>query len=64
MHTSMYLRGKNDFKNDSGSQFEFCVRAHAQLSYINTCTYHMEELIGTVLYIYRNCFMSEIGPSG
>ena len=24
----------------------------------------MEELIGTLLYIYRNCFMLEIDPSG
>ena len=40
------------------------VRAHAQLSYTNICTYHMEEITSTLLYIYRNWFMLEIDPSG
>ena len=61
---SMYLRGKNDFQNDSGSKLEFSTRAHAQLSYIHICTYHMEEITGKLLYIYRNCFILTIDPSG
>ena len=40
------------------------MRAHAQLSYKKICTYHMEEITGTLLYIYRNCFILEIDPSG
>ena len=40
------------------------MRAHAQLSYTTICTYHMEEITGTLLYIYRNCFILEIDPSG
>jgi len=28
------------------------------------CTYHMEEITGTLLYIYRNCSMLGIDPSG
>ena len=39
------------------------MRAHAQLSYTNICTYHMEEITGRLLYIYRNCFMLGIDPS-
>ena len=58
------LWGKSDFKNDSRSLFEFSVRAHAQLSYTNICRYHMEEKTGTLLYIYRNCFILEVDPSG
>ena len=40
------------------------MRAHAQLSYTNICTCHMEEIIGTLLYIYRNYFMLDVDPSG
>ena len=31
--------------------------AHAQLSYILTCAFHMEEIICKVLHIFRSCFM-------
>ena len=61
MHTSIFTLGE---KNISGSYFEFSVRAHAQLPYTNIFTYHMEEITGTLLYIYRNCFIVEIDPSG
>ena len=40
------------------------VRAHAQMTYTNISTYHMEEITGTLLYIYRNCVILEIEPSG
>ena len=40
------------------------LRAHAQLSYTNIWTYHMEEITGTILFIYRNCFIVGIDPSG
>ena len=39
------------------------MRAHAQLSYTNICRYHIEEIIGTLLYIYRNCFMLGVPAS-
>ena len=39
------------------------MRAHAQLSCTNICTYHMEEITGRLLYIYRNCFMLGIDLS-
>ena len=32
--------------------------------YTNSCTYHMEEITGTLWYIYRNCSMLDIDPSG
>ena len=38
--------------------------AHAQLSYILTCAYHMEEVTCKVLHIYRSCFILKIGPRG
>ena len=42
----------------------FSARAQAQLLHVRTCTYHMGEVPGTLLYIYRNCFMLVIDPSG
>ena len=42
----------------------FSARAQAQLLHVRTCTYHMGEEPGTLLYIYRNCFMLVIDPSG
>ena len=59
-----HKHGEKDFRNDSGSNFKFSVRAHAQLSYTNICTYHMEGITGTLLYIYGNCLILEIDPSG
>ena len=32
--------------------------------YTNICKYHMEEITGTLWYIYRNCSMLDIDPSG
>ena len=40
------------------------LRAHAQLSYTNIWTYHMEEITVTLLYIYRICSMLDTDPSG
>ena len=40
------------------------VTAHSQLSYILTCSYHMEEVACKVLHIYRSCSLLEIDPRG
>ena len=37
---------------------------HMRNCNINICKYHMLEITGILLYIYRNCFMLEIEPSG
>ena len=63
MHTNMYLKRKKTSEMTQDHIF-FPVRAHAHLSYTNICTYHMEEITGTLLYIYGNCFILEIDPSG
>ena len=39
-------------------------RAHAQLSHILTCAYHMEEITGKFWHIYWSCSMLQIDPSG
>ena len=41
----------------------FCESTCA-ISYTNICTYQMEEITGKLLYIYRNCPMLVIEPSG
>ena len=44
-----------------------CERAHAQLSNSHstkTHTYHMEDITGLLLHIYRNCLLLQIEPSG
>ena len=60
MHTSSYLRVKNDLKMTRDHNLSFLWENMRNC----ICTYHMEEITGTLLYIYRNCFILEIEPSG
>ena len=63
MHTNMYLRGKKTLEMTQDHiisyYHKFSLRAHAQLSYTNICTYHMEGTTATLLYIYGNCLILE-----
>ena len=58
------LGGKMTLKmtRDHNSSF---LREHMRNCHIQTfCTYQMEEITGTLLYIYRNCLMLVIDSSG
>ena len=50
--------------NDSGSCAIVIYNCTCAIVIYKHCTYHMEEITGTLLYIYRNCFMLGIEPSG
>ena len=64
MHTSMYLRGKITLKMTRDHNLSFMWEHMRNCHTVNSSTYHMEEITGTLLYIYRNCTILGIEPSG